>query len=332
MKLGQAFVYPEEQQRLRSKAKKLSWLSIGLLFSAGTLLYFTLGQSEAMKTAWVSDILTAIPPMALLVAMRYELREPSKRFPYGYTRSNSVAFLVTSAILSLIGLYLLYESVMKLLEQQRPPIGTMELFGHQFWAGWAMIVALAYSMSCGMLIGLLKKPVAKKLNDKALNAEAAMNKAEWMSEGAAIIGVILVGFGHWWGDAAAAAFISIEIVRDGWMNTRLVIGDLMDESPTQMGTHELEDITVKVRRTVEKMDGVSDAAVRLREHGRVLTGEVFVVLGDDGDIVRRSEQVATRAREVDWRLHDIAVMPVAQLDERDPPRVASRSRDGAQRQ
>jgi cation diffusion facilitator family transporter len=322
MKLGQTFVYPEEQQGERAKAKKLSWLSIGLLFSAGTLLYFTVGQSEAMKTAWVSDILTAIPPMALLIAMHYELRPPSKRFPFGYTRSISVAFLVTSGILSLVGLYLLYESVMKLVMQQRPPIGTMELFGRQLWAGWVMLVALAYSMFCGLLIGQLKKPVAKKLNDKALNAEAAMNKAEWMSEGAAIIGLMIVAFGHWWGDAAAAAFISIEIVRDGWMNTRLVIGDLMDESPTQIGTSDLEDITSKVRRTIEEMEGVSTAAVRLREHGRAVTGEVFVVLGDHTDVIARSAEVAARAHDVDWRLHDIAVVPVAQLDEHEPPRVS----------
>src|SRR5438270_2687847 len=127
MTIGMTFEYPEEQQRLRQRAKTLSWLSIVLLLSAGTLLFFALGQSEAMKTAWVSDILTAIPPAALLVAMKFELRPPTNRFPYGYTRSISVAFLVTSGMLSLIGLYLLFESLMKLIMQQRPPIGTMEL-------------------------------------------------------------------------------------------------------------------------------------------------------------------------------------------------------------
>lgn len=321
MKIGQAFVFPEKQQKLRRRTKQLSWLSIILLFIAGILIFLTLGQSQAMKTAWVSDILTAVPPVALLVAMRYELRAPSKRFPFGYTRSVSVAFLVTSGILSLIGLYLLYNSLIKLLRQERPAIGLIELFGHQLWPGWAMIAALAFSLSCGALLGQLKKPIAKELYDKALNAEAAMNKAEWMSEGAAILGILLVGYGHWWADSAAAAFISIEIIRDGWMNTRLVVGDLMDESPTKLGTHELEDISAKVRRSVEEMDGVATAAVRLREHGRVLTGEVFVVLDDRTDVIARTERVAERAQGVDWRLHDVAVVPVAGLAEHKPPRV-----------
>jgi cation diffusion facilitator family transporter len=320
MGVGRTFVYPEEQQRLRDKAKKLSWLSIVLLVTAGVLLFLTLGQSQAMKTAWVSDILTAIPPIALLVAMRYELREPSSRFPFGYMRAVSVSFLVTSGVLSVIGLYLLFDSVLKLLKRQHPAIGVTELFGHQFWLGWAMIATLSFSLLCGFTLGQLKKPVAKKLHDEALNAESTMNRDEWLSEGAAIVGIVLVAFGQWWGDAVAAAFISVEIVHDGWMNMRLVIGDLMDESPTVMGTHELEDIGSKVRSTVEQMGGVSKAAVRLREHGRALTGEVLVELRDGTDTVERVEQVAKRAREVDWRLHDLTVMPVSHLEEQNPPK------------
>jgi cation diffusion facilitator family transporter len=323
MKIGESFTYPEEQQRLRAKAKMLCWLSIGLLLSAAVFLFVALGQSEAMKTAWVSDVLTAIPPIALLGAMRVELRGPSARFPYGYTRSISVAFLATSGVLSLVGLYLLYDSLSKLIGQQRPPIGMTQLFGHTFWAGWLMITALGYSLLCGLVLGLLKKPVAMRLNDKALRAEATMNRDEWLSEGAAIVGILLVAFGHWWGDAAAAAFISIEIVHDGWMNMRLVLGDLMDETPTKMGDKEMEDITDKVRSHVESLTDVAAAAVRLREHGRALTGEVFIVPRDHGNAVTLVNEVADEASGVDWRLHDISVVPVSRLDGVTPPRVSS---------
>jgi cation diffusion facilitator family transporter len=271
----------------------------------------------------VSDVLTAIPPIALLGAMRVELRGRSQRFPYGFTRSISVAFLATSGVLSLVGLYLLYDSLSKLIAQQRPPIGTTQLFGHTFWSGWMMVVALGYSLLCGLVLGLLKKPVAMRLHDKALRAEATMNRDEWLSEGAAIVGIILVGFGHWWGDSLAAAFISVEIVHDGWMNMRLVLGDLMDETPTKMGEKELEDITDKVRSRVESLTDVTAAAVRLREHGRALTGEVFIVPRDHTDVVDLVTDVADEATGIDWRLHDLTVMPVPKLDNISPPRVSS---------
>src|SRR4051812_16583208 len=118
--IGGVFEFPEEQRRAREKTNRLSWLSIVLLFTAGVVLYLAVGQSEAMKTAWVSDILTAVPSIALLVANRYELRPPTRRFPHGYTRVIDVAFLVTSAVLSVVGLYLFVESVLKLVHRQRP--------------------------------------------------------------------------------------------------------------------------------------------------------------------------------------------------------------------
>jgi cation diffusion facilitator family transporter len=325
--IGHPFEFPADQADERRKARRIAWLSIVLLFSAALLMAFVLGQSQAMKTAWVSDVLTAIPPISLLVAMRHELKPASKRFPFGYLRSISISFLVTAAILSIIGLYLLYDSLSKLLKQERPAIGTIELFGHQMWLGWLMIAVLAYSMIVGIVLGMLKKPVAKKLFDKELEAEAKMNRAEWMSEGAAILGILLVAFGHWWGDAAAAAFISVEIVQDGWYNIKQVIADLMDETPTSMGGDELEELPEKVKQAAERVPWVARAAVRLREQGHAITGDVIVVPRADASMsaTELAEQVQASAEElcnVDWRLHGLTVMPVSRLDSETPPRIS----------
>jgi hypothetical protein len=124
MTIGRAFAFPNELRLLRERVRSLSWLSIVLLSSAATLLFLTLGQSQAMKTAWVGDMLTLVPPAAMLLAMRVEQREPTKRFPFGYTRAVVLAFLVTSGVLSITGLYLLYDAMRKLLGQERPPIGS----------------------------------------------------------------------------------------------------------------------------------------------------------------------------------------------------------------
>jgi cation diffusion facilitator family transporter len=331
--VGRRFEFPPEQWEDRARSRRLAWLSIVLLSSAGVLLFLTLGQSEAMKTAWMSDMLSIIPPVALLIALRYELREPTRRFPFGHTRSISIAFLVTAAMFSLLGLWLFFDAAMKLVHRERPPIGTMELFGRQFWAGWAMVAALAYSVGVGMLLGHLKRPVAKKLHDKMLDSDAEMNRAGWMSEGAAIIGILLVGFGHWWGDAAAAGVISLAIIRDGWINVRQVVADLMDESPTKMGTHELEELPRKLKNAAEELDWVEEAAVRLREQGHALTGDVFIVPKDNRDLVGRIERAADDLRRLDWRLNELVVMPVASLDDQTPPRLGETHRGhGGRRQ
>jgi cation diffusion facilitator family transporter len=326
MKLGLPFEFPEEMREQRDRLRRLSWISIASLLCASVLIGLTMGQSQAMKTAWVSDVLTAVPPMALLFALRYELRPPTERFPEGYTRAVSVAFLVTAGVLTLIGLYLLYDSAMKLVHREHPAIGTIVLFGRQLWLGWAMIAALFISACVGFTLGKLKEPVAEKLHSKALRAEADMNRAEWMSEGAAIIGILLVAFGMWWGDAAAAAFISLEIVRDGWKNVRQVIGDLMDESPTKLGKRELEPLPDRIRDAATRMPWVGEAAVRLREHGHTVTGQVFVVPRDarstsSAQLIEHTERAAEELSALDWRLHGLTVIPVSMLEDNTPPRA-----------
>ena len=315
MNFGRRFHFPHKRWEQRKQAKKLAWISIAVLLSTAVMMYITLGQSEAMKTAWFEDLLGLVPPIVLLIALRIEIKAPNPRFPFGYFRIVSIAFLVTAAVLTLTGLWLLYDSVMNLLKAERPPIGTMTLFGHQFWLGWAMIAALAYSIAVVVLLGIRKRPVAEELHDKALDADADMNKADWMSEGAAIVGILLVGLGYWWGDAAAAGFISLNIVRDGVRNLREVVADLMDETPTELGGVDPEDLPLRLARAAEERDWVAKAAVRLREQGHVLNGDVFVVPRADAVRVEQIEEMSTSLAKLDWRIYNLTVMPVSALED-----------------
>jgi divalent metal cation (Fe/Co/Zn/Cd) transporter len=50
-----------------------------------------------------------------------------------------------------------------------------------------------------------------------------MNRADWMTASAAMVGVIGIGFGIWWLDSAAAILIALDVVRDG-DRRRVVVG------------------------------------------------------------------------------------------------------------
>jgi len=304
------FQYPPELRELRDRAQRFAWRSIWMIGVSGLVLYLTTGHSQTMKTAWATDLLSIVPSIGLLVAMRYELRPPTPRYPYGHLRALSICFLLTSTVLLAMGVWLLAEAVLKLGHGERLPIGGVALFGHVIWAGWAMIGALAFSMFVGMYAGRIKQPVAHALHSKAIEAESATNRNEWMSEAAGITGIVGVGLGFWWADAAAAAIISLQIVLEGWQNLRQVIGDLMDEAPSQLGKHELEDLPSRVRTAAEQLPWVAEASVRLREHGHLITGEVFVVPRDDSDLVSRIDRAVSELTKIDWRLHGLTVMPV----------------------
>jgi divalent metal cation (Fe/Co/Zn/Cd) transporter len=300
---------PPEQQRAYAQARRLQWISIVYLISAIALLAVVLGQSQAMKAAWIEDILSLLPPIAFLVANRVRQRAPDEQFPWGYHRAVSIAYLMASFALLLLGAYVLLDSVMKLVLAERPPIGVFPIAGIDPWAGWLMLAALAYTGIPPVLLGRRKQKLAAVLHDKVLYADAEMNRADWMTAGAAALGVVGIGLGLWWADAVAGAFISQDIVRDGVRNIRAAVGDLMDRMPHTYDDKEPDPIVDELHAMLLELDWVQDARVRLREEGHVLAGEAFVVPVDEERLVERCAAAREHLLHEHWKLHDIVVVP-----------------------
>ena len=304
---------PPELQRTLRKARRLEWLTIAYLISAVILLALVLGNSQAMKTAWAEDLLSLIPPIAFLIAMRLSVRPPTERFPYGFHRATSIAHLCSAVALFAMGVYLLIEAILKLLTAEYPTIGSVELFGQTIWLGWLMLPALAWSAVPAVFLGRAKISLAEELHNKVLYADAKMNKADWLTAGAAMVGVVGIGFGLWWADAAAAALISLDITKDGVSNLRRAVVDLMDQTPTTIDQDQTDPLREKLASMLEDLDWVDKVEVRLREEGQVYFGEVFVVPSNETNIMENIEDALKRARDLDWRIYDLALTPVRDL-------------------
>ena len=317
MKSRAQFEMPPEKERLNQRAVRLEWLSIGFLLSITVVMYLVMGSSQAMKAAWLEDVLSLVAPIAFLIASRVRNREPNENFPYGYHRAVSIAFMVASLALLGIGLFMVYDASSKLIKMEHPTIGLVEIFGRQIWSGWLMIAALIYSALPPVILGRMKLPLARELHDKTLHADAATNKADWLTAVAGIFGILGIGIGWWWADGTAALFISLEVLRDGFSNVSSVVKDLMDQQPTTVDQNEPDQITERVLAEVKSLPWVRDAALRLREEGHLCTGELFVVPVDDDDLISRMGEASDTATRADWRVYDIVTMPVASLADLD---------------
>lgn len=316
MKHRPPFHLPDEKKEKLEKASRLEWATIFFMLSITVVMYLAMGTSQAMKTAWIEDILSLVPPIVFLLAARYRNRPPNENFPYGYRQADAIAFLCASTALFIFGLYLLYDSVIKLVTQEHPTIGTVMLFGEEIWMGWMMIAALTYSVIPPIILGRMKTPLAKELNDKTLFADATMNRDDWLTGLAAMVGVVGIGFGWWWTDAVAAGIISLQIVKDGIDNLRSSVADLINQRPTTVGSEEPEPVEERVRQRLETLDWVAAADVRLHPEGQLFSGEAFVVPREETDDLPRKLQEATAAAQsVDWRCYDIIVTAIPSLED-----------------
>ncbi len=306
---------PPDKAKVHGRALRLEWVTIAYLLSAIVVIRLTMGASQAMKTAWFEDMLSLIPPIAFLVAARVRKREANEDHPYGWHRSITIAYLIASLALVAMGSFLLFDAALKLITFEHPSIGTVVLFEHEIWLGWLMIPAAAYSALPAMALGRMKLPLADELHDKVLFADAKMNKADWLTGMAVMTGVLGIAFGLWWADAVAAAVISTGILHDGISNLRRSVADLMDRVPLRVDGSAHDSLPARVATEMKKLDWITDARVRLREEGHVFFGEAFVVTSSDGNLARRIEEAQERMLELDWRLHDLVIMPVESLPE-----------------
>lgn len=315
MKVRSPHHIPEDKRQELRKAVRLEWVTIGFMATIITVMFLTMGTSQAMKAAWIEDILSLVPPIAFLVAMRYRHREPNERFPYGYHRAISIAFLVAATALFFFGLFILFDSVMKLATKEHPTISTTQIFGRDVWAGWLMIATLVYSGIPPVVLGRMKLPLARDLHDKALHTDAQMNKADWLTALAGVLGVLGVGAGWWWADGVAAGIISLDIVKDGATNLKNVVEDLMDRRPMTIDHKQPEDFPKRIAAALQQLDWVAAADARLREEGHVLNGEAFVVPKDEQHLIARLEEATDVVRAIDWRIGDVVVTIVRSLQD-----------------
>ena len=172
---------PEEQAAALQRAVKLEWITIVCMATAVLLVALVMGSSQAMKAAWIEDMLAFIPPIAFLVATRYIRRRPTPNYPYGYNRAIASAHLVAASALLTTGAVLMFDSAMGLIAAEHPPIGTMRIFGVTMLAGWPMIAVMVYTAVGPFILGRMKQRPAELLHDRVLLADADMQKADWLT-------------------------------------------------------------------------------------------------------------------------------------------------------
>jgi cobalt-zinc-cadmium efflux system protein len=285
-------------------ARRLEWWTIGWMISVVIVMGLAMGSSQAMKTAWIEDMLSLIPAVVFLIALRFEAKPPDRRFPYGYDRVNNLAFIISAVALSLFGGFLLFESVMTLIKQEHVTIEPVTIFGRTFWSGWLMIAALAYSIVPPVILGMKKLPIAKQLDDEVLHTDAMMQKADWMTGLAGIVGVTGVGLGFWWADAAAAGIISFSILHDGAGALRTASAELVDAAPRKLGSSEIADDAEALREVLERRFPGSE--VRLRETGRYIHAQV---IGAAPPAAVDRDELWPCAPERAWRFAQLSFVP-----------------------
>jgi cobalt-zinc-cadmium efflux system protein len=214
------------------------------------------------------------------IARRVSRKVANERYTFGYRRAEMIGALINLTLLAVIGLYLVYEGVTRLL-------APTEI------TGWLMAVAAALALIIDLATAILLWSMSKG----SLNVRAAFihNVVDALGSVAVLAGAAAVIWLDWnWVDPVItlviAAFVLWQVIKMFPQATRV----LMEGSPVGI---DLDDVT----RAIEDIEGVDDVhhlhIWELDEQDRALEMHVEVSSFDPGQLELIKRRVKDRLRD-----------------------------------
>jgi cation diffusion facilitator family transporter len=249
------------------KAKFAAWVGIvGNLLLAGLKGYVgVISKSQALIADAVHSASDVVGSFAVLLGLRGAKKPPDKDHPYGHGKAESIAAIIVSILLILVGLELAITAVKAIYNGvTEPPL----------WYAW---VVIAFSIVIKEMMFRYKFKLGKKLNSQALIANAWEHRSDVYSSIAALVGVVGALIGGRFQleylyllDPLAGLFVALLILKMGYRLVMEAIHNTMDHVLHPEDAEELHQAVLRVHGVIAVDD------LRAREHGHYVIVDVKI--------------------------------------------------------
>jgi cation diffusion facilitator family transporter len=269
------------------KGERGAWVSIAayLILSTFKLISGYLFASSALVADGVNNLTDIVASAAVLIGLRISRKPPDSDHAYGHFRAETVAALLASFIMAVVGIQVIVEAVRSFFDHAKET--------PQLWsAGVALVCAVA-------MVGvyIYNKRLAKQINSSALMAAAKDNFSDAMVSIGAAVGIVGSQFGLPWIDSAAAVVVGLIISKTAW--------DIFRDSTYRLTDGFDEDRLMDLRSTIARTPGVEGIRdVKARVHGNHVHVDVVVVV-DANITVVEGHQISDSIEERMSKLHNI---------------------------
>ncbi|WP_255564589.1 cation diffusion facilitator family transporter [Mameliella sp. CS4] len=220
------------------------------------------------------------------LARRIARRPADSDMTFGYGRAEVVAALINLTTLIVIGLYLVYEAILRFFDPQEV-------------TGWLVIVIAAVAL----VIDLATAALTYTMSKTSVNIRAAFmhNLADAMGSLAVILaGALIWAFGWTWVDPAITLLIAGYILWMAWSEIGGVIRILMLGSPPRMAPENV----LATAEAVEGVAGLHHAHLwQMDEHQAALQAHMVIETGAWAEADAIKQTVKARLEEAHGLTH-----------------------------
>ncbi len=246
----------------RTKVLQISLLAIFSAFLV-ELIFGLISNSLALIADSIHALLDSVVTIVLLLAARMAMKPPDAEHTYGHGKIESLGGLIGGIAIFLIACFFIYESINRL--QSPPPSNLPGLFA---------IIGGLYTIGIDIFRIVLLRRAIKKIGGATLKADFYHAFMDLGSTVVAIVGIVLISYGFYYGDFVAAlilggllAVLSIKLI----YKTALDLTDII--SP---------ELVKNVREIATSTEGVIDAnPILMRRSGDTIFADITISLRGD---------------------------------------------------
>ena len=261
------------------------------IFLAITKIAFAYASgSAALMADGLNNTTDILASVAVLIGLRISRKPPDKEHRYGHWKSETIASLVASFIMLVVGIQVLSDAVTSIFHGEKESPDIMAAYVGIFAA---LIMYFVY---------LYNKKLARKINSKAVMAAAKDNLSDaWVSIGTAI-GIFGSQLHMPWMDTLTAIIVGLLICKTAW--------DIFRQSSHELSDGFDEEKIHRYQEVITKVEGVKGIKeMRGRNYGN---NEVIdaVILVDATINITEAHDIATHVEQVllnDHGVYDVHV-------------------------
>ncbi len=235
-----------ESERLLKLATRASVVTAAILIIVKLIAHWQTG-SVSILASLIDSLMDAGASIINLLAVSYALAPPDKEHRFGHGKAESLAGLAQATFIAGSGLFLILESIQRLMNPQ--PI---EAIG----VGLGVMI---FSIIATLILMAIQRHVINKTNSAAIRADSLHYKTDLLTNAAIILALLLSQFG-WLGiDPLFALTIAGYILYSSWEIANEAFHDLLDRELTE----ETREQIIEIAKAHPMVRGIHDLRTRL---------------------------------------------------------------------